>query len=120
MGRKKQNKLNDIYHKISHYLVKKYDIICMENLDIKEMFKNKDISSSLQKIGLYKLVNMIKYKCKWYGKKLVQISRWFPSSKNCSKCGYYYKNLKDNQKEWICPSCKTKHDRDVNTAKKYS
>ena len=113
---KKQNKLNDAYHKISNYLVKKYGVICMEDLNIKEMLQEKKISSSLQTIGWGKLLNMIKYKCEWYGKKFIQISRWFPSSKTCSKCGYYYKDLKD-QKEWTCPSCKTHHDRDINAAK---
>ena len=72
---KKKNRLKDVYHKISLYLVKKYDIICMETLDIKKMFQNKDISTQLQSIGLYQLVEMIKYKCRWYGKKLIQISQ---------------------------------------------
>ena len=59
---------------------------------------------------------MIKYKCWWYGKKLIQISQWFPSSKKCHKCGHIHKDLKD-QKEWTCPHCKTHHDRDVNASK---
>ena len=113
---KKKNRLNDTYHKLSLYLVKKYDIICMETLDIKNMFQNNDVSTQLQSIGLYKLVKMIKYKCKWYGKILIQISQWFPSSKKCSTCGYIHKGLKD-KKEWKCPICKTLHDRDVNAAK---
>ena len=113
---KKKNRLKDTYHKISLYLVKNYDIICMETLDLKEMFQNKDLSTQLQSIGLYQLVEMIKYKCKWYGKKLIQISQWFPSSKKCHKCGYIHKDLKD-EKEWTCPHCKTHHDRDVNAAK---
>ena len=59
---------------------------------------------------------MIKYKCEWYGKKFIQISKWFPSSKICSQCGYYYKDLGD-KKEWTCPHCQTHHDRDINAAK---
>lgn len=114
--KKKNNRLNDAYHKISHYLVKNYDIICMEDLNIKEMFQDKDISSNLQTIGWSKLVDMIKYKCEWYGKIFVQISRWYPSSKNCSQCGYYYKDLSRSQENWICPKCKIKHDRDINAA----
>ncbi len=89
----------------------------MENLNIKEMFQDKDISSNLQTIGWRKLVDMIKYKCEWYGKIFVQISRWYPSSKTCSQCGYYYKDLSRSQENWICPKCKTKHDRDINAAK---
>ena len=113
---KKKNRLKDAYHKISLYLVKNYDIICMETLDLKEMFQNKDVSTQLQSIGLYQLVEMIKYKCKWYGKKLIQISQWFSSSKKCNKCGHIHKNLK-NEKEWTCPHCKTHHDRDINASR---
>lgn len=113
---RKTNKIEDAYHKLSHYLVKNYDIICMEDLDIKELFQNTDLSSSLQSMSWRKLVDMIKYKCEWYGKKFIQISRWFPSSKNCSQCGYYYKDLGDKE-EWTCPHCQTHHDRDINAAK---
>ena len=88
----------------------------METLDIKELFQNSDFSSSLQSIAWRKLVDMIKYKCEWYGKKFIQINRWFASSKNCSQCGYYYKDLGD-KKEWTCPHCQTHHDRDINAAK---
>ena len=66
---RKNNRLNDAYHKLSHYIVKNYDIICMETLDIKEIFQNTDFSSSLQSIAWRKLVDMIKYKCERYGKK---------------------------------------------------
>ena len=113
---RKNNRIKDAYHKLSHYLVKNYDIICMENLDIKELFQNSDFSSSLQSIAWRKLVDMIKYKCEWYDKKFIQINRWFASSKNCSQCGYYYKDLGD-KKEGTCPNCQTHHDRDINAAK---
>jgi len=113
---RKTNKIKDAYHKLSHYIVKKYDIICMETLDIKELFQNTDLSSRLQSISWKKLVEMIKYKCEWYGKKFIQISKWFPSSKICSQCGYYYKDLGDKEK-WTCPHCQTHHDRDINAAK---
>jgi len=113
---RKTNRINDAYHKLSHYIVKNYDIICMESLDIKELFQNTDLSSRLQSISWKKLVEMIKYKCEWYGKKFIQISKWFPSSKICSQCGYYYKDLGD-KKEWTCPHCQTHHDRDINAAK---
>ena len=69
----------------------------MENLDIKELFQDTDLSSSLQSIAWRKLVDMIKYKCEWYDKKFIQINRWFASSKNCSQCGYYNKDLGDKK-----------------------
>ena len=114
---KKNNKIKDAYHKLSHYLTKVYDIICMENLDIKEMFQDKNQSSKLQKIGLASLVDKIKYKAEWYGKTFIQISRWFPSSKICHNCGYYNKKIKRNESEWTCPECGEHHDRDINASK---
>lgn len=89
----------------------------MEDLNIKGMFQNPHSSSKLQRIGLYSLVEKIKYKCEWYGREFIQISRWFPSSKNCSNCGYYYKSLEWNEREWTCPHCGKTHDRDLNAAK---
>ena len=114
---KKNNKIRDAYHKLSHHLSRAYDVICMENLDIKEMFQDSGQSNKLHRIGLASLVEKIKYKSDWYGKKFIQISRWFPSSKNCSNCGYYNKNLKRDQKQWTCPECWKHHDRDVDAAK---
>ena len=113
---RKNNRIKDAYHKLSNYLVKTYDLICMETLDIREIFKKIDLSAKLQNISWYKLVEMIKYKCEWYDKIFVQISQWHPSSKNCHVCGYYNKDLGD-EKKWICPHCQTQHDRDINAAK---
>ena len=96
--KRKNNRIKDAYHKLSHYLVKKYDLICMETLDIREMFEQSDYSKKLQNISWYKLVEMIKYKCQWYDKIFIQISQWHPSSKNCNVCGYYNKDLGDEKK----------------------
>jgi putative transposase len=89
----------------------------MEDLNIKGMFKNKRWAPKLQKISLYKLVQMIKYKSKWYEKTFIQIDRFYPSSQICSECGYQKHDLTIDIREWTCPSCKTKHNRDVNAAK---
>ena len=113
---RKNNRIKDAYHKLSNYLVKTYDLICMETLDIRKIFEETDYSKKLQNISWYKLVEMIKYKCEWYDKIFVQISQWHPSSKNCHVCGYYNKDLGD-EKKWTCPHCKTQHDRDINAAK---
>ena len=113
---KKTNKIKDKYHKISHNLVKAYDIISMENLNIKGMFKNKHWSPKLQRVALYSLVEKIRYKCDWHDKIFIQVSRWFASSKICHHCGYYNKDLK-YEKEWTCPKCKKHHDRDINASK---
>ena len=83
-------------------MIKKYAIIILEDLNIKGMFQNPDHSSKLQKIAWKKFVKMLKYKAEIYGKTLRQISRWYPSSKICSNCGYYNKDLK-YETEWKCP-----------------
>ena len=114
--KRKNNRIKDAYHKLSHYIVKTYDLICMETLDIREMFEQTDYSKKLQNISWYKLLEMIKYKCQWYDKIFIQINQWHPSSKNCNVCGYYNKDLGD-EKKWTCPHCKTQHDRDINAAK---
>ena len=114
--RRKNNKQKDTYNKLSKYIVKNFDIIAMEYLNIHGMFQNDKWSSKLQRISLYKLVNMIKYKADWYGRKFVQIGRFFPSSKKCHICDYIYEGLTLDMREWKCPACGTTHDRDHNAA----
>ena len=80
------------------------------------MFKNKKWAPKLQKISLYKLVNMLKYKSQWYGKTFIQIDRFYPSTKTCNKCGYKNNNININIREWTCPLCSTHHQRDINAA----
>ena len=113
---KKTNKIRDAYHKISHKLVQNYDLICMEDLNIKGMFKKKHWSTKLQRIALYSLVEKIRYKSQWHNKKFIQVSRWFPSSKKCHHCGHYNSDL-EYEKEWTCPKCGKHHDRDINASK---
>ena len=83
---RKNNKIKNTYHHISKKIVENYDIISMEDLNIKGMFKNKKWSHKLQQISLYTLLQMIKYKAEWYGKKFIQIDRYYPSSKKCRHC----------------------------------
>ena len=114
---RKNNKIQNAYHQLSKYLITQYDIIAMENLNIKGMFKNKKWAPKLQKISLYKLLNMIKYKAEWYGKTFIQVNRFYPSTKTCNTCGYKNKNITLKTRQWTCPICKTKHQRDINAAK---
>ena len=113
---RKNNKIKDAYHKISHGLVQYYDLICMEDLNIKGMFKNKHWSPKLQRIALYSLLEKILYKAQWHNKKFIQVDRWFASSKICHHCGHYNHNL-EYEKEWTCPQCKKHHNRDINASK---
>lgn len=110
------NKREDFFNKLSTELVKNHDVICMENLDIKDMTKNKFISKKISEASWYLFENKIFYKAKWYGKKYVRINRWFPSSQICHECGSLQGKKKLHVRTWSCSVCGAKHDRDVNAA----
>ncbi|BBL62574.1 RNA-guided endonuclease TnpB family protein [Methanobrevibacter arboriphilus] len=107
---------NDEYQKLSTELIKNFDLIGLEKLSVKNMIKNKRLSHSISQISWSRLVDMIKYKAEWYDKKCIQISKVFPSSKLCNKCGYKKEDLTLAIREWTCPKCRTKHDRDINAS----
>ena len=110
------NRRNDFLHKLSTLLVKYYDTICLEDLNVEGMMKNHHLSNSIQSAAWSKFVRQLKYKSDWYGKNVIFIGRFEPSSKTCSKCGYVKSDLQLNDREWVCPKCGEKHDRDVNAA----
>lgn len=111
------NSRNDHHHKISTELVRNYDFIYLEDLAVKNMVKNHKLAKHISDCSWSSFVNMLKYKCDWYGKELVQINRFYPSSKTCSSCDYIYDKLSLNIREWKCPKCNGIHDRDHNAAK---
>jgi putative transposase len=110
------NKRNDFLHKLSTLLVKYYDTICLEDLNVEGMMKNHHLSNSIQSAAWSEFVRQLKYKSDWYGKNVIFIGRFEPSSKTCSKCGYVKSDLQLSDREWVCPKCGEKHDRDVNAA----
>ena len=114
---KLKNIINDIFHKVTTDLVKKYDIIALEKLNIKEMMQDPRFSKKIHKARWNKLVEMLKYKCFIFDKTFIQVDQYYPSSKLCSNCGYKKKDLTIDIREWTCPQCNTKHDRDINAAK---
>ena len=106
----------DFIHKLSTSLVKSYDIICIENLNIKGLMKSK-LFKSFQDVSFSEFIRMLEYKCSWYGKTISKVGRFYPSSQLCSSCGYKNSDVKNLKiREWICPECGTHHDRDVNSA----
>ena len=115
------DKRNDYLQKISTRLVNEFDIICIESLNVKGMsskgkaFK-KGLNRSILNASWSKFTDMLKYKSEWYDKSLSQIDRFFPSSKTCSSCGYKHDDFGLHIRKWVCPVCKTTHDRDVNAA----
>ena len=106
----------DNLHKISSELIKKYDIIMLEDLNVKGMIKNHKLSKNISDVSWSKFVELLTYKSKWNDKKVVKIDRFFPSSKTCNCCGYINQNLKLEMREWVCPSCDSKLDRDLNAS----
>ena len=80
------------------------------------MLKNHSLSKSIQDLSINETFRQLKYKCEWYGRDLIVIDRWFPSSKLCHKCGYKYNNLSLKEREWTCPVCGEIHDRDFNAS----
>ena len=106
----------DNLHKVSTELIKKYDLIALEDLNIKGMIKNHKLSKHISDVSWSKLIELLTYKAEWNDKKIVKIDRFFPSSKTCNCCGYINQNLKLDMREWVCPSCNTKLDRDLNAS----
>ena len=97
-------------------LVKKYDVIYAEDLSVKNMTKNRKLAKSIMDCSWSEFIVMLQYKCDWYGKRLIKIDRFYPSSKTCSNCDYINEKLTLRDRIWECPSCERVHDRDVNAA----
>ena len=111
------NSRADYLHKCSISLVCRYDIICIEDLNVKGIVKNHRLAKSVTDVSWGKFISMLTYKAEWNGKKIVKVDRYFPSSQTCHICGYVNKQIKDlSVREWECPVCHAHHDRDVNAA----
>jgi putative transposase len=110
------NSRGDTLHKFSTHLVRRFDMICVEDLNLRGMVKNHSLARSLHDASIGTAIRMIEGKAKRYGKTVVKIDRWFPSSKTCSECGRIVKELTLSVREWACPECGTIHDRDANAA----
>jgi putative transposase len=109
------NKRKHLLHCISTALVREFDVISMEDLNIAGM-KRSTLGKSVSDASWSEFVRQLKYKCAWYGKSFVQIDRYFPSSKTCSTCGEKQEKMPLHVREWECDTCGTHHDRDLNAA----
>ena len=112
------NTRKDYLHKISHEIVSENQVIVSESLQIKNMVKNHHLAKSISDASWYELTRQLEYKSKWNDRKYVRINTFYASSQLCSVCGYQNTETKDlSVREWICPNCRAKHDRDINAAK---
>lgn len=109
------NQRQDFLHKTSTAIVKQYDAICVEDLNIAGMVKNRSLSRSISDVGWGMFKTMLVYKCEWQGKHLLEIGRFEPSSRLCATCGWHHKGLKLSGRTWTCANGHTV-DRDVNAA----
>lgn len=110
------NTRQDFLHKLSRKLVDESQVIVVENLHVKGMVRNRKLSASISDVGWGMFVNFLAYKLEHKEGRLVEIDRFFPSSKKCSCCGHVVSELPLDIREWDCPSCSTHHDRDANAA----
>lgn len=107
----------DNLHKISHKLVRENQLIVSEDLSISNMMKNHNLAKAISDCGWYELTRQISYKSNWNNRQYIKIGRFTKSSQPCNVCGYINTDIKDlSVREWTCPQCGTKHNRDINAA----
>ncbi len=110
------NQRDDFLHKLSTDLIKNHDIVCIEDLNTKGMLRNHKLAKSISDVSWSAFVSKLEYKAKWYGKTIVKISRWYPSSQICSECGHQDGKKSLEIRDWTCPICDKHHDRDINAS----
>lgn len=111
------NQRKDFLNKLSTRMIKEYDVICIEDLNVSGMMKNHKLAQAISDVSWYEFVRRLQYKAEWNDKKIVKVDRFFASSQTCSKCGYVNKEVRNlSVREWICPNCNATHQRDENAA----
>jgi putative transposase len=106
----------DFLHKTTTAIVQRADVIALEDLNVKGMLKNHPLAGAIADVGMGEFRRQIEYKAAWAGRKVIVVDRWAPTSKTCSHCGSYQQKMPLSVREWTCPDCATRHDRDVNAA----
>ena len=116
-----KNQRNDFLQKLSTKLINENQVICLEDLSVKGMVKNHKLAKSVSDASFSKFVSMLEYKAEWYGRSIVKIDRFYPSTQICSSCGFRNTSLRGlkslSKREWMCPECGEVHDRDLNASR---
>jgi putative transposase len=107
----------DYQHQLSARIIRENQVVCVESLHVKHMVKNHCLAKAISDVGWSEFVRQLEYKASWYGRTLVRIDTWYPSSKRCFDCGHILDSLPLDVRSWICPECGVQHDRDINAAK---
>jgi len=108
------NQRTDFLNKLSTDIIKNHDIICIEDLNVKGMLRNHKLARSISDVSWSSFVAKLQYKADWYGREIIKVDTWFPSSQICSECGHKDGKKSLDIREWTCPICHTHHDRDIN------
>jgi putative transposase len=111
------NSRNDFLHQLSSSIINKNQVVCVEDLSVKNMLKNHKLARAISDVAWSTFISMLKYKSDWYGRTFVEIDRWFPSSKTCHCCGHKMDKLPLKIRKWTCSECGAEHDRDINAAR---
>ena len=107
----------DYQHKLSTQIIRENQMVCIESLAVKNMVKNHCLAKAISDVGWSEFIRQLEYKAAWYGRTLVKIDKWYPSSKRCFDCGHVLDSLPLDVRQWTCPECGVVHDRDINAAK---
>ncbi|VEI06322.1 IS200/IS605 family element RNA-guided endonuclease TnpB [Kurthia zopfii] len=113
---KVMNQRADFLNKLSTDIIKNHDMICMEDLNTKGMLRNHKLAKSISDVSWSSFVAKLQYKADWYGREIIKIDKWFPSSRICSECGHKDGKKALNIRDWTCPICHVHHDRDINAS----
>lgn len=111
------NQRDDFLNKLSTEIIKNHDIVCIEDLNTKGMLRNHKLAKSISDVSWSAFVTKLEYKAVWYGRNIIKVSRWFPSTQICSDCGHQDGKKSLEIRDWICSVCHEHHDRDINASK---